>query len=141
MDIAREVFEKKRVIMGNLAKAGFVLSSDGNCYIYTEQFMDGDLTAVIKIMPDGRVGLCEHYADSDMIGDIWHDAFDQQVCQSFKKEWPEIPECSTCGIYPECTRLEKCRVQVCYKELSDYRIWRTRKAMVNAYRAWKETEQ
>ena len=100
MDIAREVFEKKRVIMGDLAKAGFVLSSDGtaddhgalnraaddhgalnraaddhgasngsaadgsdafngahvsNCYIYTEQFMDGDLTAVIKIMPDGRV--------------------------------------------------------------------------------------
>lgn len=65
MDIAREVFEKKRVIMGDLAKAGFVLSSDGSdafngapvsdCYIYTEQFMDGDLTAVIKIMPDGRV--------------------------------------------------------------------------------------
>ena len=69
MDIAREVFEKKRVMMGNLAKAGFVLSSDdaaddhgasndesvSDCYIYTEQFMDGDLTAVIKIMPDGRV--------------------------------------------------------------------------------------
>ena len=100
-----------------------------------------DSDTAVTIMPDGRVGLCEHYVDSDMIGDIWHDAFDQQVCQSFKKEWPEIPECSTCGIYPECTRLEKCRVQVCYKELSDYRIWRTRKAMVNAYRAWKETEQ
>lgn len=87
MDIAQEVFDRKRVVLGRLAEAGFVLlqehghemrdsddadisesGRDGSesryndsdcgsesCYLYTEQFMDGSLTAVIKISPDGRV--------------------------------------------------------------------------------------
>ena len=65
MDIAREVFAKKRAVMSGLADAGFVLSSGGSdtsdsgssdgCYIYTERFMDGDLTAVIRVASDGRM--------------------------------------------------------------------------------------
>lgn len=68
MDIARDVFDKKRVVSEKLADAGFVLSgstesstsaerkgSAGSVYSYSEQFMGGDLTAIIKVMPDGRV--------------------------------------------------------------------------------------
>ena len=76
MDIAKDVFDKKRVVIGKLADAGFVRvewnnpdeqsgnasispnltisepfpdSSSEPYYLYTEKFMDGDLTAVIKI--------------------------------------------------------------------------------------------
>ena len=57
MDIAKEVFLRKRAVRSRLKDAGFVLRNniDGPWFVYSEKFMDGDLTATIKIKPDGSV--------------------------------------------------------------------------------------
>ncbi len=67
MDIAQEIFDKKRVLMDRLEEAGFARVNEGAAgsassdkgaagdpaFVYREKFMDGDLTAVVRILPDG----------------------------------------------------------------------------------------
>lgn len=54
MDIARDVFSKKRVDFDRLDAAGFVRDKEG-VWTYTEEFMDGDLTAAVTIGRDNCV--------------------------------------------------------------------------------------
>ena len=136
--------EHRRVLFDHYYKLADKIESYGLHPRYTlkEDFRYhmcmADSDEAVTIMPDGQVGLCEHYQDTEMIGDIWHDDFDHEVCRSFKQEWPEVPACEACGIYPECIRLEKCSIQICHRELSGLRMWRARKAMINAYRVWRD---
>ena len=55
MDIAKEIFGKKRVVRDKLESAGFILMRPEPTYTYSETFMDGGLTAIIKIFSDGLV--------------------------------------------------------------------------------------
>ena len=54
MDIAGEIFRKKKVVRGRLEKAGFVEVGEG-VFEYREEFMNGDLVALIRVEPDGRI--------------------------------------------------------------------------------------
>ena len=54
MDIARDVFSKKRVDFDRLDAAGFVRDKEG-VWTYSEEFMDGDLTAAVTIGRDNCV--------------------------------------------------------------------------------------
>ena len=51
MDIARDVFSKKRAVFNRLASSGFTQDNEGS-WIYTGEFMDGDLTARVEVSPD-----------------------------------------------------------------------------------------
>ena len=53
MDIAGEIFAKKRAMTEALASSGFVMA--GEAYEYRESFMNGDLTAVVTVSKDGKI--------------------------------------------------------------------------------------
>lgn len=59
------------------------------------------------ILPDGRVGRCEHYSESMITGSIPNEDRDVEV----EKQWKiplSVPECRQCALYPICRRLKMC---------------------------------
>ena len=54
MDVARDVFSKKRAVFNRLASSGFTQDNEGS-WTYTGEFMDGDLTARVEVSPDCEV--------------------------------------------------------------------------------------
>ena len=96
----------------------------------------------ITILPDGNIGLCEHFTESEFIGHISSETFDSSVISEWKSTIPEVPECAKCFLYPECIKLKKCtNASVCYPH---YRIDRLRKVtqrILCEYEKWHDTTQ
>ena len=67
-----------------------------------------DSDTSVTVLPNGKLGACEHYTDSDYIGDIWDNFVDAKERESFKECFPPKEECSGCFYYPECIRLKRC---------------------------------
>ena len=66
-----------------------------------------DNDASETILPDGRVGRCEHYSDSMITGSIFDSVRDKEV----EKKWKSplsVPECDRCVLYPSCWKLQMC---------------------------------
>ncbi len=61
----------------------------------------------ITILPDGRLGKCEHESEEKLVGSIYGDKLDQNVINTWK-ETIYIPECRTCVQYPSCVKLREC---------------------------------
>lgn len=60
------------------------------------------------LLPDGRIGKCEHYSETNLIGSIYHDERDEDMIREWKEVMPHYPECSGCPLYPRCRQLVKC---------------------------------
>ena len=92
----------------------------------------------VTILPNGEIGLCEHFSEDEFIGHIDREGFDQEVVASWKERIPEIPECETCFYYPNCVQLKKCASgSVCFDVLRREHYRKTVQAMLNEYEAWK----
>ncbi|MBQ9059236.1 MAG: 4Fe-4S cluster-binding domain-containing protein [Atopobiaceae bacterium] len=72
---------------------------------FNQCMADNDST--FTILPDGRVGKCEHESEEGFIGSIYEDSFDQDMIGAWKEQL-RIPECDSCLQYPTCIRLKKC---------------------------------
>ena len=65
----------------------------------------------INIHPDGTLGLCEHYIDSDNWGYIDEDSNEVITNWEFVHEWRDYLTdglCKDCKLYPVCVRTRKC---------------------------------
>ncbi len=62
----------------------------------------------ITILPDGRLGKCEHFSETETVGSIYEVKMDKARIESWKERLDRIPECSECLHYPLCTELKKC---------------------------------
>lgn len=92
-----------------------------------------------SILPNGELGLCEHYSEDNFIGHIDSDVIDQDMVRQFRETWEKTPECKTCPCYPECIRLKKCSEnEQCYPEMAEDRISRTTDAMRYSWEMWKK---
>lgn len=60
------------------------------------------------ILPDGHLTKCEHFSDSEFVGDIYNGIPDKSLVEAWKECLPEQPECTDCPVFPECIRLKKC---------------------------------
>ncbi len=67
---------------------------------------DNDGCAVI--LPDGHLTKCEHFSESEFVGDIYNGMPDKSLTEAWKECLPEQPECADCPVFPECIRLKKC---------------------------------
>lgn len=102
--------------------------------IHLNQCMVDSEDAVV-ILPEGQLGLCEHYLDSRFIGHIDSDDWDQEEIKRSREYREEIPECDTCAYYPMCYRLKICpNIKVCFKEVREDHIASIRYQMLNDYR-------
>ena len=95
----------------------------------------------VTILPDGHIGLCEHFSEDEFIGHIDQEGFDEKVVQSWKERMPEIPECAECVLYPECIQLKKCpNGGKCFPALREERIRKIKRQMLNEYERWKSQQ-
>ena len=96
----------------------------------------------IVIAPDGRLGVCEHYSETEIIGHLDSPERDQTVINSFRQHWEDIPECDTCVWYPQCVRLKKCPyTMACIQPERKDTIDNLAAAMRYEYRRWLENIQ
>ena len=97
-----------------------------------------DSGKAVTILPDGNVGLCEHFSENEFIGHIDREGFDSTVIASWKERIPTIPECAECFLYPECIKLKKCSNEsMCYRQFRRDKLRTTQRRMVNEYENWK----
>jgi len=67
---------------------------------------DGDGSVVIA--PDGHLGKCEHFIDSNFFGHIDSEEHNEAILRKFKERQADIDACATCFCYPQCIRLVMC---------------------------------
>lgn len=137
----KEEWEKRDEAMCRLeekiAQSG--LSSKGGIDKHVRQnHCMADSGSSVTILPDGNIGLCEHFSESEFIGHIDREGFDEAVVNSWKERVPEIPECAECFYYPSCLQLKKCASgSVCFEQLRRDHRRKTEQAMHWEYHRWK----
>lgn len=95
----------------------------------------------IVITPDGSLGVCEHYSETELIGHLDSPERDQKVIDSFRQLWEDIPECETCFQYPQCLRLKKCPYIIpCIQAEREERLRIAKLLMQNEYRFWQKNQ-
>lgn len=93
----------------------------------------------VTILPDGNIGLCEHFSENEFIGHIDKEGFDEAVVLSWREKTAGIPECGACFCYPQCIGLKKCaNSAVCFAQERSLRLRRVKAQMINEYRRWFE---
>lgn len=92
----------------------------------------------VTILPDGNIGLCEHFSEDEFIGHLDKEGFDPEMVKSWKETVPEIPECAECFYYPECIKLKKCaNDNICFRQDRNDLLRKTKQQMLNEYENWK----
>ena len=60
------------------------------------------------IVPDGHLGKCEHFVDSDFYGSIYSDDYDVDKIIRYKEKAIVSEECKKCKYYVQCMHLKCC---------------------------------
>ena len=66
-----------------------------------------DSDSSVTILPDGRIGKCEHESEQLTVGSIYDGITDPATVERWR-ERVEVPECQTCALSPLCIRLRLC---------------------------------
>ncbi|MBO4219878.1 MAG: radical SAM protein [Clostridia bacterium] len=101
-----------------------------------------DSSACEVILPDGSLGKCEHFSESELIGSIYSPDRDMNMVSSWKerKKAKDMPECGDCPIYPRCINLKKCEwtKNGCPSYVRLIRIRMLEEQLLKKYLNWKE---
>lgn len=93
------------------------------------------------ILPDGRMTLCEHHTEDEIIGHIASPALDTALMQRWAEQEERREMCSGCVLYPECNRLKKCdALEKCNEDTLQAAIRSRERAMRNEYRRFQSGE-
>ena len=93
---------------------------------------DGD--GIVVIAPDGNLGKCEHYIDSNFFGHIDSEEHDKAILRKFKERLADIDACATCFCYPQCIRLVMCADEFdCTPGKQQYLLSEMKDTMKNEY--------
>lgn len=101
-----ELLQKYRQLYKKLKRNGLT----GQKYLLTKFRLNAcmaDDDGHVTILPDGRLGKCEHETEKELIGSIYVDTIDSNIIASWK-ERIRVPMCKTCPYYPICQFLKKC---------------------------------
>ncbi len=132
----KEIYGLEKRLRGRLIENGIFHEAGLSGRLPVNHCM-ADSGKSVTILPDGRIGLCEHYTDSNMIGTIWDEARDKELIERWRVRREAIPACRTCVLYPECYRIRECPDKSeCFAELQQDKIEKMQAAMRNEYRRW-----
>ena len=128
------IYKKIEQIQSIIAKYAANKQNILNRLIKTNQCMADDSSS-LTILPSGKLGKCEHYTDKYFVGDLNGNLeIDQKEIEAFKEEYPEMEECNTCPLFPDCIRLVRCNGnKVCYQENREDRLRQLRSRMRAAF--------
>lgn len=71
-----------------------------NCY--------ADRYEGLIMYPDGNLGLCEHYINKFLVGNICDLEIDNNVVDVFRERYPILEKCKKCMFLPDCIRMKNC---------------------------------
>jgi len=136
----REITEGYIAIQEHLKRCGLCGDYPIDKVRITEYCMANSMSSV-TISPSGKVGLCEHYPDTELIGNIQTDTdkFDKRVVSAWQELYESI-ECRTCPLYPQCAKIKKCPTSECNAEWRDHLEFQIRDSMRNTYKKYKEEQ-
>lgn len=96
----------------------------------------------ITILPNGDIGRCEHFSDTEFVGHIDREGYDLEAVASWKETTPPIEECATCFYYPACVKLKKCpNSHKCFLQHRNRELRKTYLQMENEFRKWQQKSQ
>ena len=72
-----------------------------------------DHNGSVVIVPDGHLGKCEHYIDSEFFGNVDSEECDKAILHKFKERPADIDAFATCFYHPQCNRLVMCPENEC----------------------------
>lgn len=101
-----------------------------------------DKDSFITILPDGRLGKCEHFIDTMAVGSLYSEERDEGLIRAFKEAYPPEERCRTCADYPLCRRLKLCNGQKenCDDLYQGCRLILLREQVLNTYEAYRQAE-
>lgn len=101
---------------------------------------DGDSSEVI--LPDGRLGKCEHFSETELIGSIYCPERDTAMIDAWKERCSleDLPECAECPLYPRCINLKKCEWtnHGCPESVRRIRTEQLKDNILDIYHNWKQ---
>jgi len=100
-------------------------------HLFNQCFADNMHSVVIN--PIGKLTLCEHYSDEEIIGDIYSDTLDIDKIMDWQEIY-EISMCKTCSLFPQCAKIKKCPVGECTDDWRNNLEFQIRESMKNVYR-------
>ena len=137
----RQLYQKQQRLRKKLDDCGIGASYYLRQKLRIRQCM-ADSGGSLTILPNGELGLCEHYSEDNFVGSLDGKASERSVIQSFREYWEPIEACKTCFYYPECIRLKKCVEQKeCFEEMRAEYKEHLLKSMQKTYNAWLKKEQ
>ena len=94
----------------------------------------------VTILPDGHIGLCEHYSENRFIGDIYSlDLIDEVEIENIREQCTIIEECNSCSLYPQCVRLKCCpETKYCVPEMKQLKLANIVNSMNSQYVSFLE---
>ena len=120
-----ELFNKIWEVEDVMKEYGFLQGNSGmgSQIRFHHCMVDGGGT--LNIHPDGTLGLCEHYIDTDILGNIDDDVYDFDIIKSWR-EYETDEHCKNCSMYPSCLRAKKCSdLRFCDDWFQEFRMKHT----------------
>ena len=98
--------ERMGVLTDRIRELGFARAECVETAVRRNNCM-ADNDRSIAILPDGRLGKCEHESEEKLIGSIYEDKLDEKEI-AFWKDFLRCDDCEDCTAYPVCTFLKRC---------------------------------
>lgn len=137
-DMRRSLYEKQRQLRERLRAYGLLQTRKLSGSLPANMCM-ADSGRALTVLPDGHLGVCDHYSEDNFVGHIGGGAPDAAVLRRFCARRQPTEACASCTFYPECIRLEKCTEQTdCFPALREDKRQSLLYAMQDAYAAWRQ---
>lgn len=136
------LFAKYYMLQDTIREKGLFKEPGVEFYKKYKQCMADDDGAT-TILPDGRLGKCEHHAEDLIYGSIYSDDIDYSVIQECKKIIDRGDLCYDCAYFPCCQSLAICEVskKTCsafYKEMTKRAVYTN---VMTSYKKYKEGKE
>ena len=132
-----ELFAQRMQLKQQIAQCGYKLKRGLQKDIKLNHCM-ADSDERVMIAPDGHLGQCEHYIDSNFFGHIDSEERDEAILLKFKERQADIEACATCPYYPQCFLLTMCKIDIgCTPEYQQEHLHDIKESMKYEYERYK----
>lgn len=135
----KHLFMQKEVLDNLLYTNGF------SCHVRTASKFKlyrciADNKKSVTILPNGQIGLCEHFSEDHFVSDInSFSVFNINEVSFLRTRLPKFKMCSNCSYYPFCIRLECCpEAGTCSYELKKHNIRNLHRELLSEFEIYLE---
>ena len=134
----KDLFNKHSELIEYIENKNMAVKYTLENYLRYRQCMADNPGATV-ILPDGHLGRCEHFSDTDFWGSIYNEQIDVNVIEKFKRVRELPKKCDTCVLKPACIQLENCPdlPRECDELYKESYIINTKKRIMNTYIDYK----